>query len=118
LGCILKNMIANISNQDFGYSVATDGYWAAVGNPNPFRYNSNTQSFIRTGSVEIYQYNINSDIHDDITTIYRPLYSFENVLLTTELNNQFTTPIASGPYWYLQTEYTGSIPITADMNLM
>ena len=77
-------MIANVYNQDFGWSVACDGYWAAVGNPNPFRYNPLTGSLVRTGSVEIYKYNINTDVHDVKTTLYRPLTPSELVLLSTE----------------------------------
>lgn len=107
-------MIAKISNQYFGYSVACDGYWAAVGNPSPFRYNINTGSVVRTGSVEIYKYNINSDIHDVKTTLYRPLTSSENILLSTEFNNSGST----GPFYILHTEYTGSIPLTANMDLL
>jgi hypothetical protein len=106
-------MIANVSNQNFGWSVTCDGYWAAVGNPNPFRYNALTGSLIRTGSVEIYKYNINSDLHDVKTTLYRPLTPPELILLSTEANNTAST----GPDYYLQTEYTGSVPYTADLDL-
>ena len=106
-------MIANVYNQDFGWSVACDGYWAAVGNPNPFRYNPLTGSLVRTGSVEIYKYNINTDVHDVKTTLYRPLTPSELVLLSTEANNVAPT----GPDYYLHTEYTGSVPYTADLDL-
>ena len=104
-------MIANISNQNFGWSVVSDGYWAAVGNPCPFRYNPLSSSFLRTGSIEVYKYNINSDIHDEKTTLYRPLTPQELILLTTEAEG------SGGPDWYLQTEYTGSVPYTADLDL-
>jgi hypothetical protein len=106
-------MIANIYNQNFGWSVACDGYWAAVGNPSLFRYDPMTSSLTRTGSVEVYKYNINSDIHDYKTTLFRPLTPSELILLTTEYNNPFPT----GPTDYIQTEYTGSIPYTADLDL-
>ena len=113
-------MIAKISNQDFGYSVTCDGYWAAVGNPNPFRYDLLTESLIRTGSIEVYKYNINTDYHDLKKVIYRPLTPVEKILLTTEQNNSESIAPAgiTGPYWYLHTEYTGSVPITADMDLL
>ena len=107
-------MIANIYNQDFGYAVTCDGYWAAVGNPNPFRYNSATSSLIRTGSIEVYKYNINTDVHDPKGFLYRPLTLPEDVILSTEFNNVFPT----GPDYLLQTEYTGSVPYTADLDLL
>ncbi len=107
-------MIANIYNQNFGYSAACDGYWAAVGNPSFFRYNLLTESVARTGSIEIYKYNINTDTHDVKTIIYRPLTPLETIVLSTEENN----PSGSGPMDYLHTEYTGSIPITADKDLL
>lgn len=111
-------MIANISNQDFGYSVACDGVWAAVGNPNPFRYNILTESLIRTGSVEVYKYNINSDVHDVKKILYRPLTNTEQVLLSTEFNNEFTSPTPTGPFFLIQTELTGTVPLTANMDLL
>ena len=106
-------MIAKVSNQDFGWSVACDGNWAAVGNPSPFRYDPLTGSLIRTGSVEIYKYNINTDTHDLKTTLFRPLTPPELILLSTEANNIAPT----GPDYFLHTEYTGSIPYTADLDL-
>jgi len=113
-------MIANISNQNFGWSVACDNVWAAVGNPNPFRYNPLTSSISATGSVEIYKYNINTDVHDVKTILYRPLSSVEQLILSTEGPNSASIgPSGStGPYYYLQTEYTGSIPYTANENLL
>ncbi len=107
-------MIAKVSNQDFGWSVACDGYWAAVGNPNPFRYDPLTSSLIRTGSVEVYKYNINTDVHDVKSILYRRLSENESVLLTTEFANVFS---GSGPYYPLHTEYTGSVPITSDLDI-
>src|SRR6267154_1475255 len=107
-------MIAKILNQNFGWSAASDGYWAAVGNPNPFRFDALTGSLIRTGSVEVYKYNINSDIHDLKKRIFRPLTIDERIVLTTEYSNSFSS---SGPFWTLHTEYTGSVPYTADLDL-
>lgn len=103
-------MIAKVSNQNFGWSVACDGNWAVVGNPNPFRYDPLTSSLVKTGSIEIYKYNINTDIHDVKTILYRPLTPDESVILSTELTNS--------SYLYLHTEYTGSVPYTADKDLL
>lgn len=111
-------MIANISNQDFGYSVACDSIWAAVGNPNPFRYNTLTESLIRTGSVEVYKYNINTDTHDAKKILYRPLTAQEQIFLCTEFNNEFTSPTPTGPFFLIQTELTGTVPLTANMDLL
>lgn len=111
-------MIAKVSNEDFGWSVACDGDWAAVGNPDPFRYNANTASLLRTGSVEVYKYNINTDVHDLKKVLFRPLTPEERILLSTEYANISTLPTASGPFWYLHTEYTGSVPYTADFDLL
>lgn len=106
-------MMTNVQNQDFGYSVTCDGYWAAVGNPNPFRWNPLTGSIDYTGSVEVYKYNINTDVHDRKGFLYRPLRDEEKILLSTERANTGLT----GPYYILHTEYTGSIPYTADKDL-
>ena len=53
-----------------------------------------------------------------ITELYRPLNSTQDILLSTEYNNKYTTPLPTGEYWYLHTEYTGSIPYTADKDLL
>ena len=110
-------MIANIHNQNFGWSVACDGYWAAVGNPSTLRYDPLTGSITRTGSVEVFKYNISTDIHDYKTTLFRPLTPPELMLLSTEYANSSSIP-QTGPYWYIHTEYTGSVPMTADRDLL
>jgi hypothetical protein len=107
-------MIAKVYNQNFGWSVACGGYWAAVGNPCTFRYDPLTGSLIRTGSVEIFRYNINTDVHDFKTILHRPLTPVEVMLLSTEYANIPPT----GPDYYIHTEYTGSVPITADKDLL
>jgi hypothetical protein len=108
-------MISNIQNQNFGYSVAVDSIWAAVGNPSLLRYNSLTSSLIRTGSVEIFKYNINTDTHDLKTTLYRMSSNTELVFLTTEYN---TSSILITSDSILHTEYTGTVPITADLDII
>ena len=110
-------MIANIHNENFGYSVACDGYWAAVGNPSTLRYNPLTGSITRTGSVEVFKYNISTDVHDYKATLFRPLTPTELMLLSTEYANSSSIP-RTGPYWYIHTEYTGSVPMTADRDLL
>lgn len=104
-------MIANIINDSYGYAVATDNVWAAVTNPSSLRYNPLTSSIHRTGSVEIFKYNINTDTHDKKTTLYRTISDPELTLLSTEVNP------APG-FQPLHTEYTGAIPITADKDLL
>jgi len=110
-------MIAKVYNQNFGWSVACDGYWAAVGNPCTFRYDPLTGSVIRTGSIEVYRYNINTDVHDFRSIIYRPLTPVEVMLLSTEFENSSSIP-QTGPDWYIHTEYTGSVPVTSDKDLL
>lgn len=107
-------MISNIHNENFGYDVSCYGVWTAIGNPNLLRFNPSTSSLIRTGSVEVYRYNINTDTHDKKSVLYRPLSSAEFVLISTEDNNISPT----GPDYILHTEPTGSFPITADLDLL
>lgn len=99
-------MITTIQNQDFGIAVACDTVWAAVGNPNPFRYNAATSSLVRTGSVDVYRYNINTDTHDLKAVLFRPLTVSESIDLTTELTNS--------AFLFIQTEPTGVVPLTAN----
>jgi hypothetical protein len=73
-------MISNIVNDYFGYAVATDNIWAAVTNPSSLRYNPLTGSILRTGSVEVYKYNINTDTHDKKSTLYRTISNPELIL--------------------------------------
>ena len=103
-------MIANIRNENFGYAVACEGNWAAVGNPALLRFTSESSSFVRTGSVEVYRYNINTDTHDLKTVIYRPLTTAEDIFLAINT--------ASLAELILHTETTGSVPYTADLDLL
>jgi hypothetical protein len=100
-------MIANIHNENFGYAVACEGNWASIGNPALLRYNSASASIKRTGSVEVYRYNINTDTHDLKRILYRPLSSGEDIFLTTDTASLI-----------LHTEYTGSVPVTSDLDLI
>lgn len=104
-------MIANIINDYFGYAVATDNIWAAVTNPNSLRFNALTSSILRTGSLEVYKYNINTDTHDKKAILYRTISDPERTLLSTEIN----PPPGFQP---LHTEYTGAIPLTSDKDIL
>ena len=107
-------MITTITNDYYGYSVACDGNWAAVSNPSSLRYEYASSSYLRTGSIEVYKYNINTDIHDKKTLLTRHLSPYEYIYLITEQNN--INP--QGPNYILQTELTGSRPLTANKNLI
>ena len=107
-------MITTITNDYYGYSVACDGYWAAVSNPSSLRYEEASSSYLRTGSVEIYKYNINTDTHDKKSLLTRALSPYEYVFLIT----QFANVSPQGPDHVLQTELTGLRPLTSDKNLI
>lgn len=102
-------MISNIYNQNFGYTTTCQDNWSAVGNPSILRFNPLTASLIKTGSVEIYKYNINTDTHDKMAVIYRPLTDYELVLLAADS--------ASANVYILHTEPTGSVVFSADLDL-
>ena len=108
-------MLANIQNQDFGYSVAVNSIWAAVGNPSLLRYDPLTSSLTRTGSVEIFKYNINTDTHDQKMVLHRSIDNTEVIFLTTEYN---TSSILITPDSILHTEYTGTITFTSDLDII
>lgn len=57
-------MFLEIKNENYGYSVATYGDYVCVSNPTFFRYSAATASVVRTGSVDFYRYNKNTDQHD------------------------------------------------------
>lgn len=107
-------MISTIFNDYYGYCVASDNIWAIVGNPSSLRSNPSTASILRTGSVEIYKYNINTDTHDLKSTLYKPISNSELILLSTEANNTGST----GPNDIIHTEISGTIPLTANLDLL
>ena len=112
-------MITSIINDYFGYSVAVDSIWAAVGNPNSLKYNSLTSSLVKTGSVEVYKYNINTDTHDLKIILHRSISDLETILLATEYPGYLalTSSILISPDSILHTEYTGTVPLTADLDI-
>jgi hypothetical protein len=106
-------MISPIVNENFGYDVACDGPWVAVGNPNSFVVTGSAANLNRTGSIEIYRYNINTDTHDRKISLFRPISTAESILLTTENANSGST----GPVYIVHTELTGTVPITANFDI-
>jgi hypothetical protein len=105
-------MITTIKNEDFGWETSAYNYWVAFGNPTFLRWDSTTGSLQRTGSIYIYKYNINTDQHDLKRVIYRPYSIDEDILLAAESS--------SGLYYdgeVLHTEDTGTVPITADLDI-
>lgn len=113
-------MISTIINDYFGYSVATDGIWTAVGNPSSLRYTALSSSFIRTGSVEVYKYNINTDTHDLKSIISRPISNAELILLATEYPGYTasTSSLVIAPDSPLHTEYTGFVPVDSNLDIL
>jgi len=81
-------MFLTIKNENYGYAVATYGDYVCVSNPTFIRYSLATSSVVRTGSVDFYRYNKNTDEHDLIGTL------------------QFVSPVLN----ILLAGQTGSIP--------
>lgn len=65
-------MYIQIQNENFGYDVTTYGDYVVASNPATLRFDWNTSSFQRTGSVDYFRYNKNTDEHDYIGTLYQP----------------------------------------------
>lgn len=97
-------MIVNVKNENFGYSVATHDDWVVVGNPALLKYNPDSSSFIRTGSVDIFKYNNQTDQHDLLMTIYKPLFGGEEFVLSEDPSSKFihtdAYKTALIPYFY------------------
>ncbi len=81
-------MLANIQNENYGYSVTTHDDWVVVGNPSSFRYNSNSSSFWRTGSFDIFRYNTLTDKHDLMLSVFKPIGSIDNVVLADDTGSR------------------------------
>jgi hypothetical protein len=103
-------MIAKIFNDGFGFSTTSFDVWAAIGNPQFLRFNPATSSLTYSGSVEIFKYDINTDIHDKRTILYRHTGPDEVFLLAAQ--SASLEPSAS-----LHTELIGSIPLTANLDI-
>ena len=44
-----------VQNENYGYSVATNGLYVAVGNPALIRYSFDTASLFQTGSFDVFR---------------------------------------------------------------
>lgn len=103
-------MSFNNDNSNYGYSIATNKVYVAIGNPSIFAYSS---SVFKTGSVEVLQYDNLSDsyIHKDtIKKYFRP-----EVYIATETPDILMTDTGSNVvtssrllYEYEDLVYSGS----------
>lgn len=91
-------MYVDITNENFGYSVATFGDFVAVGNPGLVRYNPATASKNWSGSVDVYRYNYQQDRHDYVATLYKDNVLQEVLLATEALSASRTEPTGSDPF--------------------
>lgn len=103
-------MSSNIDNSNYGYSVATNKNYIAIGNPSIFAYSS---SIFQTGSVEVLQYNNILDSHkhkDTIKKYYRPIIYISSevpeILMTDTGSNVVTS--SQFLYEYEDLVYTSS----------
>jgi hypothetical protein len=71
----------------------------AAGNPNNIRYTALSASFRRTGSVDVFRYDANTDTHLYVETLYKPL-ALEELLLAAETSSFIKTNV-------LKTEPSG-----------
>lgn len=102
-------MILTIRNENNGYAVATYGDYVVVTNPAILRYSALTASVLRTGSVDYYRYNKNTDQHDFIDSLNMSQFGM-NILLSAESGS---TPSLRDPI-HTELNNTGS---TADKDL-
>jgi hypothetical protein len=75
-------MFTKINNDHYGHSTATYGNYVSIGNPPSLRYNPLTSSEYRTGSVDVFQYDINADQHVLVATLHTTLD--DDILLAKE----------------------------------
>lgn len=101
--------INTVKNEYFGFTTACHGLWAAVGNPQSIPYNSDTSSIFRTGSIDIYYYNVTKDEHDYIFTLKKPSILDQEVLLE---RNDVDSNVD-----ILHTETPGVVPETSDFDI-
>lgn len=87
-------MYVNLKNENYGYAVATYGDYVAVANPALLRFNPLTASIIRTGSVDFFRYNKNTDQHDYIDSLFRGEVTI-SVILSSESGSGFVTETGS-----------------------
>ena len=114
-------MIVNVKNENYGYSVATQGDWVASGNPSLLRYDALTASLYRTGSLDLFKYNTLTDQHDLVLTLYKPTNNGDYLVLSEETaSGEIHTDIYTSRwvhdvalnYWSVQVEE--DLPIQID----
>jgi hypothetical protein len=118
-------MFVHVENENYGGEVVTHQDWVVVGNPPSFKYDIASPTSWKTGSVDIFKYNPNTDQHDLILTLYRPL-GFDNqtllatdnpngVLVHTDVWRYFWIPVyTSGGIFRWMNFGIGDIPIQID----
>lgn len=101
-------MLVNVQNENNGYAVTTHNDWVVVGNPSSFKYDTNSASFWRTGSVDIYKYNTLSDQHDLLLTLYKPINGGDFLVLSEDTSSvEIHTDIAKS-YWIPTVKWWGT----------
>lgn len=101
-------MLVNVRNENNGYSVTTHNDWVVVGNPASFKYNTNSASFWRTGSVDIYKYNTLSDQHDLLLTLYKPINGGNFVVLAEDTSSAEIHSDTVKSYWIPTIRWWGT----------
>lgn len=92
-------MLVHVQNENNGYAVTTHDDWVVVGNPSSFKYNTNSASFWRTGSVDVYKYNTLTDQHDLLLTLYKPINGGDFVVLAEDTSSAEIHTDAVKNYW-------------------
>ena len=96
-------MYVNIKNENYGYAVATYGDYVSVSNPDFARWIYESESIFHTGSVDYFRYNVNTDTHDYIGTIFKNSHDFNITIITEDANAGLT-----GPNYNIDTEDANS----------
>jgi len=89
-------MYVQIKNENYGYSTATFGDYVAIGNPGLVRYNAASSSVYWSGSIDLFQYNYNLDIHELVGTLYKDSV-LQEVLLAQEITGSSVTALRTEP---------------------
>lgn len=84
-----KFMLVDVKNENYGSEVATHDDWVVVGNPSSYKYNLNSSSFWRTGSLDVYKYNTLTDQHDLLLTLFKPLNGGDEIILAEDTSSTF-----------------------------
>lgn len=92
-------MLIYVNNENYGSSVTTHDDWVITGNPSSFRYNLASSSYWRTGSIDIFKYNTLTDEHDFLLTLYKPLGSVDELLLSEDTSSRFIHTDLYGSRW-------------------